>query len=134
MCTQRDNKITAIAILILTFTIWFKYCDSCILNYHLSCVFWSNCITTKKISRNHNLPSSIYPQLKRISKNARQASWLSSSLPISFFSNGCFSGSLEYRHSSSGFLLRAVDNTLLRMPFGRGLQTKVNCLIRLNCH
>ena len=96
--------------------------------------FFVNLHNNKKIRRNHNHSSSTYIPQKRISKNARQASWLSSSLPISFFSNGCFSGSLEYRQSSPGFLLRAVDNVLLRVRFGGGLQTKVICLITLNCH
>lgn len=53
------------------------------------------------------------------------ASWLRSSRPISFFSRGCFRGSFEYRHNSSGFLLLAVERVLLRVRFGGGLKMKI---------
>lgn len=65
-------------------------------------------------SLNHNAA-------KRISRKQRQASWLTSSRPASFFSNGCFSGSLEYFQSSSDLRFLAVDRVLVRVLFGGAL-------------
>lgn len=71
-----------------------------------------------------------------IAENAKQASSASSSFVSSFFRRGCFNGSLEWRHSSSGLPRRAdVSVRALDMVrFGGGLQWWRNILqLRINC-
>lgn len=50
------------------------------------------------------------PQYLSVAVNAKQASSASSSLPTSLRSNGCFKGSREWRHNSSGSPRRADVN------------------------
>lgn len=54
----------------------------------------------------------------------RQASELCSSLPVSFFSRGCFSGSLEWRHSSSDRFRLGAFSVPLSVRLGGNLDTR----------
>ena len=72
-----------------------------------------------------SLPQKQLIEKKRIYRKHMQASWLISSRPINFFSNGCFRGSLEYFHNSSGLRRLAVDRVLVSVLLGGGLQLAI---------
>lgn len=85
----------------------------CLVNYHV----YSSTLRVQNIN--------IYwkSSLERISIKDIQASWASSSWLTTFFSSGCFSGSLVQLHILS-FPRFLVTITLLRVCLGGGLERK----------
>jgi hypothetical protein len=59
------------------------------------------------------------------------ASWLTSSRPSNFFNKGCFNGSFEYLHNSSGLRRLADDSVFVSVLLGGGLKLYQSILMTI---